>query len=101
MARRCSITGAGVQYGNQVSHSNRKTRRRFLPNIQSISLRSDILNASIQLRIKASTVRTIDINGGLDSYLLSTSNRKLSDEAITLKKRIVRALAKKQEKETA
>lgn len=92
MARRCGLTGKGVQSGNQVSHSKRKTRRRFLPNIQNVSLISDILGVRIPLSVTASTLRSIEINGGLDAYILSTSNTKLTDEGLTLKKRLKKFL---------
>ena len=91
MARRCDITGKGVQSGNNVSHSNRKTRRRFLPNLQKTSIMSDVLGRTVTLCVSAATLRTLDHNGGLDEYLLSTPNRKLSEEAVTLKRRIRKA----------
>ena len=92
MARRCTLTGKGPQSGNNVSHSQRKTRRRFLPNVQNVSLRSDALKQSVSLKITASTVRTVEHNGGLDNYLLNTSSRKLTDEGIKLKRRIKKAV---------
>jgi large subunit ribosomal protein L28 len=91
MARRCAITGKAIQFGNNVSHSQRKTRRRFNPNIHSVSLLSDLLAQHFKLNITASTLRTIEHNGGLDSYLLGTSNLKLSKEAIVIKKQIKKA----------
>jgi large subunit ribosomal protein L28 len=91
MAKKCALTGVGPQYGNNVSHSNRKTRRRFVPNIQVISLSSDLLGRSVRLRLTAATIRTVDHNGGLDAYLLSTSNSKLTDEARSLKRLIKKA----------
>lgn len=94
MAKRCEITGKSVQSGNNVSHSNRKTRRRFLPNMQQVSLMSDALGQSISLKITASTLRTIDHNGGLDNYIMSTHSVKLSEDARALKRRIVRAREK-------
>ncbi|MBF0248614.1 MAG: 50S ribosomal protein L28 [Alphaproteobacteria bacterium] len=94
MARKCALTGRGVQTGNNVSHANNRTRRRFLPNLQDVSLQSDALGQSVSLRVCASTIRTIEHNGGLDAYLLGTSNLKLTDEAKKLKRRIQRALAK-------
>jgi large subunit ribosomal protein L28 len=94
MSKRCDLTGKDVMSGNNVSHSKRKTRRRFMPNIQQVSLLSDALGQSISMRVTASTLRTIDHNGGLDSYLMGTHSAKLSDEARMLKKRIVRAQAK-------
>ena len=92
MAKRCELTGVGVQSGNNVSHSNRKTRRRFLPNLQKVSLLSQALGQSISLKVTAATLRSVDHNGGLDSYLLSTSNLKLTDTAKKLKKKITKAI---------
>ena len=94
MARKCALTGRGVLTGNNVSHAHNKTRRRFLPNLQDISLLSDALGSTVRLRLCTSTIRTIEHNGGLDAYLLGTSNLKLTDEAKKLKRRIQRALAK-------
>jgi len=95
MARKCALTGRGVQSGNNVSHAHNKTRRRFLPNLQDISLMSDALGHHVSLRVCARTVRTVEHNGGLDDFLIGTSNLKLTDEAKKLKRRVVRALAKK------
>lgn len=91
MSRRCSITGKGVLAGNNVSHAHNKTRRRFLPNIQKTSLLSDALGQPISLKLSTGAIRTIEKNGGLDSYLLSTPNAKLTDEAQRLKRRIKKA----------
>lgn len=91
MARRCALTGKGVQTGNKISHSNRKSRRRFLPNIQNVSLVSEALGCAVTLRIPASTLRSIDKNGGLDAYLTSTANTQLTEEAVKLKRRIKKA----------
>jgi large subunit ribosomal protein L28 len=93
MSRRCEITGKGVQSGNNVSHALNRTRRRFLPNIQTMSLYSETLG-SIRLRLSAAGLRSIEYKGGLDRYLLSTTNRKLTPEALKLKRRIERAQAK-------
>jgi large subunit ribosomal protein L28 len=90
MAKKCEISGTGVMSGNNVSHANNRTRRRFLPNLQVISLLSDILGKTFKLKISAKTLRSIEHNGGLDSYLESTSNSKLSDEAIAIKKAIAK-----------
>ena len=95
MARRCGITGKGVQSGNNVSHANNKTRRRFLPNLQETSFFSDVLAASVRIRLSTNGIRTIEHNGGLDSFLLGTPDRKLPQEAQVLKRRIARAKAKK------
>ncbi len=95
MARRCAITGKGVQAGNNVSHANNKTRRRFLPNLQETSFFSDVLGTSIQIRLSTNGIRTIEHNGGLDAFLTTTPNRSLPVEAQVLKRRILRAQAKK------
>jgi len=81
--------------GNNVSHANNKTRRRFLPNLQVISLLSDALGGSVRLRLTTHAIRTIEINGGLDAYLLSVSSAKLPLEARRLKRRIERATQRK------
>ncbi|HEY9080963.1 50S ribosomal protein L28 [Magnetovibrio sp.] len=94
MARKCALTGRGVMTGNNVSHAHNKTRRRYLPNLQDISLMSDALGHPVSMRICASTIRSIEHNGGLDAYLLGTSNLKLTEEAQRLKRRVRRALAK-------
>jgi large subunit ribosomal protein L28 len=95
MARRCGITGKGVMAGNNVSHANNKTRRRFLPNLQETSFYSDVLGTSVQLRLTTTGIRTIEHNGGLDAFLLGTPDRSLPEEARALKRRIARARAKK------
>jgi large subunit ribosomal protein L28 len=86
MARRCSLTGKGVQVGNNVSHANNKTRRRFLPNVQSRRLYSETLGRSIRLKIAANTLRTIEKRGGLDGYLLSSSESSLPSELVRLRR---------------
>ena len=91
MTKQCAITGKGVMTGNNVSHSNRKSRRRFMPNVQNVTLTSDVLGQQIRMRVTTSTLRSIDHNGGLDGFLLKTHSSKLSEEARKLKKRIVRA----------
>jgi large subunit ribosomal protein L28 len=95
MSRRCQMTGKGVLTGNNVSHANNKTRRRYLPNLQEASLLSDALGTSVQLRVSTRALRTIEHNGGLDAFLTGTSNRKLPEEAQALKRRIVKAAARK------
>jgi large subunit ribosomal protein L28 len=95
MARRCGITGKGVLTGNNVSHANNKTRRRFLPNLQEVSLWSDVLGAPVKLRLSTQGIRTVEHNGGLDAFLLGTPDRKLTPEARALKRRIERAKEKK------
>lgn len=93
MSKKCDITGKTVQSGNNRSHSNIKTKRRFMPNVQNVSLISDALGQTIHMRVTASTLRSIDHNGGLDNFLMTTHSAKLSEEARTLKKRIVKAQA--------
>jgi large subunit ribosomal protein L28 len=93
MARRCAISGKGVQTGNNVSHANNKTRRRFLPNLQETALLSDALGHQVRLRLTVHAIRTIEHNGGLDAFLLGTPNAKLPAEARQLKKRIAKAQA--------
>jgi large subunit ribosomal protein L28 len=95
MARRCDLTGKTVQAGNNVSHANNKTRRRFLPNLQETSLLSDVLG-NVRLRLSTRAIRTIEHNGGLDAYLLGQNDSKLTGEGLVLKRRLQRALAKKE-----
>jgi large subunit ribosomal protein L28 len=96
MSRRCDvIAGKGVMTGNNVSHSNRKTRRRFLPNLQIVSFISEALGQKIKLRLAPSSIRTIEHNNGIDNFLLSTSSTKLTCEAKKLKKRVKEAVAAK------
>ena len=95
MARRCGITGKGVLTGNNVSHANNKTRRRFLPNLQETSFWSDTLNVAVKLRVSTNGIRTVEHNGGLDSFLLGTPDRNLPADALVLKRRLERAQAKK------
>ena len=95
MSRRCQFTGKGVQSGNNVSHANNKTRRRFLPNLQEISLISDTLGTKVRVRLSTHGIRTVEHNGGLDAFLLNTPNRNLPEEAQVLKRRIARSAAKR------
>jgi large subunit ribosomal protein L28 len=94
MARRCDFTGKGVQTGNNVSHANNRTRRRFLPNLQDVSLMSDVLGTTVQLRLSTRAIRTVEKRGGIDAYLLSTSSEKLGQKARELKRRIKKATEK-------
>jgi large subunit ribosomal protein L28 len=95
MSRRCQITGKGVLSGNNVSHANNKTRRRFLPNLQDTSLLSDILGAPVRMRLSTRGIRTVEHNGGIDAYLLGTPNARLTEDAKALKRRLKRAQAKR------
>ncbi|MCB2107333.1 MAG: 50S ribosomal protein L28 [Rhodobacteraceae bacterium] len=94
MARRCAVTGRGVQSGNNVSHANNKTRRRFLPNLHAVTMLSDILREKVRLRVTTSGLRTVEKRGGIDAFLLSTPDAKLQPDALTLKRRIKKAKAK-------
>lgn len=94
MARRCELTGKGVLSGNNVSHANNKTRRRYLPNLHTVTLFSDALKQGIRLRISANALRSVDKNGGVDSFLLAGNDEVLSPKAREWKRRIVRAAAK-------
>ena len=94
MARRCDVTGRGVQSGNNVSHANNKTRRRFLPNLHQVTLISETLRERVRLRVTSNGLRTIEKRGGVDAYLLSTPNVKLAPVALKLKRRLKKAQAK-------
>jgi large subunit ribosomal protein L28 len=96
MARKCIITGKGVQVGHNVSHSNIKTKRRFLPNLQRTSVFSDTLGP-IRLRVTAAAIRTIEHKGGIDAFLRGTPDRKLSPEIRRLKRRVAAAADRKGE----
>ena len=91
MARRCQIMGKGVLTGNNVSHANNKTRRRFLPNLQVASLMSDALGKPVRLRLSMHGLRTIDHRGGLDAFLLQARNADLSLELRRLKRQVMAA----------
>jgi large subunit ribosomal protein L28 len=94
MARRCAVTGKGVQVGHNVSHANNKTKRRFLPNLQQTSVLSDVLGP-IRMRITAAAIRTIEHKGGIDAFLRNTPNRKLTPEIRRLKRRVEAAAARR------
>ena len=89
MSIRCQLTGKKYLKGNNVSHAKNRTKRRFQPNLQNISFISEKLGRSIQLKVAASAVRTVEKKGGLDEYLLNTSSKKLPTEALKLKKKIL------------
>ena len=101
MSRRCQITGKGVLTGNNVSHANNRTRRRFLPNLQEASLLSDVLGQSVRMRLCTRAIRTIEQKGGIDAYLLGTNDSKLTPEMLVLKRRVTSAKAKKDAKKVA
>lgn len=93
MARRCDLTGKGVQSGNNVSHANNKSRRRFLPNLCNVSLISDALGQQVSLRVSAHALRSVEHRGGLDAFLAKARDGELSDKARRLKKRIEKVQA--------
>jgi len=90
MARRCELTGKGPMTGNNVSHANNRTKRRFLPNLSEVTLMSDILGRSFKLRISAAALRTVDHRGGLDAFLMKAKDADLSPNALKIKKEISR-----------
>ena len=91
MSRRCELTGKGVQTGNNVSHAHNKTRRRYLPNLQKVSLISDVLGKSVSLRVSAAAIRTVEHKGGLDAFLLDARDADLTLGLRRLKKQIRKA----------
>ncbi|MFV0358451.1 50S ribosomal protein L28 [Tropicimonas sp.] len=93
MSRVCELTGKGPMVGNNVSHANNKTKRRFLPNLQDVTLISDTLGRSFKLRISSSALRSVDHRGGLDAFLAKASDAELSEKALKIKKDIARAQA--------
>ena len=95
MSRACEITGKKHQTGHNVSHSNIKTKRRFMVNLNNVTLFSDSLKKKFRFRIASSTLRTIDKHGGLDQYLNKTSSRLLTDKALKLKKQIEKNVSQK------
>lgn len=93
MARRCELTGKGVLTGHLVSHSNHKTKRRFLPNLCNVTLLSDTLGRSIRLRVSANALRSVEHRGGLDAFLIKAGETDLSQNARLLKREIEKKLA--------
>ncbi len=88
MSRRCELTGKATLTGHLVSHSNRKTKRRFLPNLCNVTLQSDILGRSVRLRVSANGLRSVEHRGGLDAFLIKASDAELSPNARALKREI-------------
>lgn len=93
MSRVCELTGKGPMSGNTVSHANNKSRRRFLPNLNDVTLISDVLGQSFKLRVSAAGLRTVDHRGGLDAFLAKAKDTELSDRALAIKKEIAKAQA--------
>ena len=94
MARVCSVSGKKPHFGNNVSHANNKTRRRWQPNLQICSFPSEILGKSVALRLTANGIRTVEHNGGIDAWLLGTRNSRLSEPALKIKKQLAKAQAR-------
>ena len=93
MSRVCELTGKGPMTGNTVSHANNKSRRRFLPNLNEVTLISDALGQSFKLRVSAAGLRSVDHRGGLDAYLAKAKDEELSPTALKIKKDIAKAQA--------
>lgn len=91
MSRVCELTGKGPMSGNKVSHANNKTRRRFLPNLNEVTLISDALGQSFKLRVSSAGIRSVDHRGGLDAYLAKARDEELSARALKIKKDIAKA----------
>ena len=90
MSRRCELTGKAVQTGNLVSHSNHKTRTRFLPNLCNVTLISDVLRRKVRLRVTASALRSVEHRGGLDAFLVKARDADLSKDALAIKRAITK-----------
>ena len=93
MSRRCGVTGKRVLVGHKVSHANNKTKRRFLPNLQNVSVLSESLGRTFRMRLTTSAIRSIEHKGGFDAYLLGTAEAKLTPDARRIKRQVVKAKA--------
>ncbi|MFN3292719.1 MAG: 50S ribosomal protein L28 [Gemmobacter sp.] len=93
MSRVCELSGKGPMTGNNISHANNKTRRRFLPNLNEVTLMSDVLGQSFKLRVSAHALRTVDHRGGLDAFLAKAKDEELSDRALKIKRELEKAQA--------
>ena len=91
MSRRCELTGKGVMVGNNVSHANNKTKRRFLPNLNDVTILSEILDRSFKFRVPAAALRTVDHRGGLDGFMAKAKDSELSEKALKVKREIQKA----------
>ena len=92
MSRTCDLTGKGPQTGHKVSHSNHKTKRRFLPNLVNVTLTSDALSRSVRFRISTNALKTVDHRGGLDAFLAKAKDVELSPKALDLKRQLQKKL---------
>ena len=93
MSRRCDLTGKGPLSGHKVSHSNRKTKRRFLPNLCNVTMMSDALGRSVRLRVSANALKTVDRRGGLDAFLIKAKDDELAPRVRELKREIAKKRA--------
>ena len=93
MSRRCELTGKSAQVGHKVSHSNIKSKRRFLPNLINVTMISDALGRAVKLRVSANALRSVDHRGGLDAFLTKARDGELSARALDLKRQIAKKLA--------
>lgn len=93
MARRCELSGKAVMSGNNVSHAQNKSRRKFLPNLCNVTLMSEALEQKVSLRVSASALRTVEHRGGLDAYLMKAKDGELSDKAKLIKRQLERKMA--------
>jgi large subunit ribosomal protein L28 len=93
MSRRCELTGKAVLVGNRVSHANNKTKHRFLPNLQQVTLLSEALGRPVRLRVTPHALRSVEVRGGLDAFLAKARDGDLSTRALRLKRTIARKLA--------
>ena len=101
MARRCELTGKAVLTGNNVSHANNKTKRRFLPNLKQVSLMSEALGRTVRLRISVAALRTVEHRGGIDAFMSKARDEELSDRARAVRKEILTKLAEGDEAQAA
>jgi large subunit ribosomal protein L28 len=91
MSRRCELTGKGVMVGNNVSHANNRTKRRFLPNLNNVTILSEVLDRSFKFRVSAAALRTVDHRGGLDGFMVKAKDAELSEKALKVKREIEKA----------
>ena len=96
MSRRCELTGVGPMVGHSVSHSNIKTKRRFLPSLREHALQSESLGQSFRLKVSNAALRTLDFKGGLDAFLVKAKDENLSTRAQRLKRQIKAKIASNQ-----
>ena len=94
MSWRCDLTGKKPLSGHKVSHSNIKTKRRFMPNLQSVTLMSDALGRSFRVRVSTNALRTVDHRGGLDAFLIKAKEADLAPKMVTVKRQIAKKTAK-------